>query len=112
MVRVGASTEVELKERKHRLEDAVSATRAAIEEGIVAGGGAALVHASTVLDKDLGLSGRRGHGASPSCAARWSEPLTWIARNAGMEGAVAVSKVRDMEVGHRPERRRPASTGT
>ena len=50
MIRVGAATEVELKERKHRIEDAISATRAAVEEGIVPGGGAALVHATTALD--------------------------------------------------------------
>src|SRR5690606_36494553 len=57
VIRVGAATEVELKEKKHRIEDAVSATRAAIEEGIVPGGGSALVHAVGVLDKDLNLSG-------------------------------------------------------
>ena len=55
VIKVGAHTEVELKEKKHRIEDAVSATRAAIEEGIVAGGGSALVHAAAVLDDDLGL---------------------------------------------------------
>ena len=60
MLRVGAATEVELKEKKHRLEDAISATRAAIEEGIVSGGGSALVHVAKDLD-DLGLHGRRGH---------------------------------------------------
>src|SRR4028119_88729 len=57
VIRVGAATEVELKEKKHRLEDAISATRAAIEEGIVAGGGSALVFASTSLDDSLGLTG-------------------------------------------------------
>ena len=57
VIRVGAHTEVELKERKHRVEDAISATRAAIEEGIVAGGGSALVHAATVLDDGLGFTG-------------------------------------------------------
>ena len=60
VVKVGAATEVELKEKKHRIEDAVSATRAAIEEGIVAGGGSALVHAVSVLDDGLGLDRRRG----------------------------------------------------
>ena len=98
VVRVGASTEVELKERKHRLEDAVSATRAAIEEGIVAGGGSALVHASTALDDGLGRSGDEATGVAVVRRAL-SEPLSWIARNAGMEGAVAVARVRDMEPG-------------
>ena len=60
VIKVGAATEVELKEKKHRIEDAVSATRAAIEEGIVAGGGSALIHAVSVLDDDLGLDRRRG----------------------------------------------------
>ena len=64
VIKVGAHTEVELKEKKHRIEDAVSATRAAIEEGIVAGGGTALVHASTVLDDGLGLSGDEATGVS------------------------------------------------
>ena len=57
VIKVGAATEVELKEKKHRIEDAVSATRAAIEEGIVAGGGSALIHAAAALDGDLGLTG-------------------------------------------------------
>ena len=62
VIKVGAATEVELKERKHRLEDAISATRAAVEEGIVAGGGAALVHAAKALDGDLGLTGDEATG--------------------------------------------------
>ena len=63
MIKVGAATEVELKERKHRIEDAISATRAAIEEGIIAGGGAALVHAGrAALDGDLGLAGDEATG--------------------------------------------------
>ena len=62
MIKVGAATEVELKEKKHRIEDAVSATRAAIEEGIVAGGGSALIHAVAVLDDDLGLTGDEATG--------------------------------------------------
>ena len=62
VVKVGAATEVELKEKKHRIEDAVSATRAAIEEGIIAGGGSALVHAVSVLDGDLGLTGDEATG--------------------------------------------------
>ena len=62
VIKVGAATEVELKEKKHRIEDAVSATRAAIEEGIVAGGGSALIHAVAVLDDDLGLTGDEAIG--------------------------------------------------
>ena len=98
IIRVGAATEVELKERKHRLEDAISATRAAVEEGIVSGGGSALVHAGTVLDKDLGLTGDEAAGVR---AVRFAldAPLTWIARNAGLSGEVAVNKVRELGIG-------------
>ncbi|MCF2530090.1 chaperonin GroEL [Yinghuangia soli] len=99
VIRVGAATEVELKEKKHRLEDAVSATRAAIEEGIVAGGGAALVHASSVLEGNLGLSGDVATGVSVVRRAM-VEPLRWIAENAGLEGYVIVNKVQELEVGH------------
>jgi chaperonin GroEL len=98
VIKVGAHTEVELKEKKHRIEDAISATRAAIEEGIVAGGGSALVHASTVID-GLGLSGDELTGATIVRKAA-AEPLRWIAENAGHEGYVAVSKVRDLEPGN------------
>jgi chaperonin GroEL len=98
VIKVGAHTEVELKEKKHRIEDAISATRAAIEEGIVAGGGSALVHASTVID-DLGLEGDEATGALIVKKAS-AEPLRWIAENAGLEGYVAVSKVRDLEPGN------------
>jgi chaperonin GroEL len=98
VIKVGAHTEVELKEKKHRIEDAISATRAAIEEGIVAGGGSALIHASTVID-DLGLEGDEATGASIVRKAS-AEPLRWIAENAGLEGYVAVSKVRDLEPGN------------
>jgi chaperonin GroEL len=98
VIKVGAHTEVELKEKKHRIEDAISATRAAIEEGIVAGGGSALIHALTVLD-DLGLVGDEATGANiVRKAAR--EPLRWIAENAGVEGYVAVSKVAELEAGN------------
>ncbi|NHC14936.1 chaperonin GroEL [Motilibacter deserti] len=97
VIRVGAATEVELKERKHRIEDAVSATRAAVEEGIVAGGGSALVHASTAVDA-LELEGDEAVGASIVRRAA-VEPLRWIAENAGLEGYVAVEKVRGLEVG-------------
>jgi chaperonin GroEL len=98
VIKVGAHTEVELKEKKHRIEDAISATRAAIEEGIVAGGGSALVHATSVID-GLGLSGDEATGATIVRKAA-AEPLRWIAENAGHEGYVAVSKVRDLEPGN------------
>jgi chaperonin GroEL len=97
VIRVGAATEVELKERKHRIEDAISATRAAIEEGIVAGGGAALLHASVALD-DLDLSGDELTGLNVVRAAL-SEPLRWIAENAGENGYVVVAHVGAKEAG-------------
>ncbi len=96
VIKVGAHTEVELKERKHRLEDAISATRAAVEEGIVVGGGAALVHASSVLDGDLKLTGDQAVGVRLVRKA-CEEPLRWIAENAGHEGYVVVAKVRAMK---------------
>jgi chaperonin GroEL len=96
VIKVGAHTEVELKEKKHRLEDAISATRAAVEEGIVVGGGAALVHASAALDNDLGFEGDRAVGVRLVRKA-CDEPLRWIAENAGHEGYVVVSKVRTMK---------------
>ncbi|GAB3734797.1 chaperonin GroEL [Nocardiopsis nanhaiensis] len=95
---VGAATEVELKEKKHRLEDAISATRAAIEEGIVSGGGASLVHASTALD-DLGLTGDEATGAAIVRRAL-VEPARWIAENAGAEGYVVTHRVSELPVGH------------
>ncbi len=97
VIRVGAATEVELKEKKHRLEDAVSATRAAVEEGIVPGGGTALVHAAPALDS-LDLTGDEATGANIVRKAL-VEPLRWIASNAGHEGYVAVSKVQAMDKG-------------
>jgi chaperonin GroEL len=99
VIKVGAHTEVELKEKKHRIEDAVSATRAAIEEGIVSGGGAALVQASAVLVGDLGLSGDQATGVA---IVRRSavEPLRWIAENAGEHGYVVVAKVAELPLGH------------
>ncbi len=96
VIKVGAHTEVELKEKKHRLEDAISATRAAVEEGIVVGGGAALVHAAAALDNDLGFEGDRAVGVRLVRKA-CDEPLHWIAENAGQEGYVVVSKVRTMK---------------
>ena len=96
VIKVGAHTEVELKEKKHRLEDAISATRAAVEEGIVVGGGAALVHAAAALDNDLGFEGDRAVGVRLVRKA-CDEPLRWIAENAGQEGYVVVSKIRTMK---------------
>ena len=97
VIKVGAHTEVELKEKKHRIEDAISATRAAIEEGIVAGGGSALIQAVKVID-DLGLEGDELVGARIVQKAA-AEPLRWIAENAGLQGYVAVAKVTDLEPG-------------
>jgi len=99
VIKVGAATEVELKERKHRIEDAVSATRAAIEQGIVAGGGSSLVHAAGVLADDLGQTGDYATGVALVRKAV-DEPLRWIAENAGQEGYVVVHKVRDLGPGH------------
>ncbi|HLN77594.1 MAG TPA: chaperonin GroEL [Nocardioidaceae bacterium] len=99
VIRVGAATEVELKEKKHRIEDAVSATRAAIEEGIVAGGGSALVHAVSALEGDLGLSGDEKMGVAVVRKAV-DEPLRWIAENGGDNGYVIVAKVREAGPGN------------
>jgi chaperonin GroEL len=98
VIRVGAATEVELKEKKHRLEDAVSATRAAVEEGIVAGGGSALAHVTSVLDGGLDRTGDERAGVEIVRLAL-DAPLSWIARNAGQEGAVIVSKVKELQPG-------------
>ena len=94
VIQVGAATEVELKEKKHRIEDAVSATRAAIEEGIVAGGGSAFVHAAGVLEDGLGLSGDEATGVR-IVRRSVDEPLRWIAENGGEPGHVVVAKVRE-----------------
>src|ERR1700712_4229437 len=99
VIRVGAHTEVELKERKHRVEDAISATRAAIEEGIVAGGGSALVHAASVLDDDLGKPGDERAGVRLVRRAL-IEPARRIAINAGLEGSVVAAKIAELPVGH------------
>jgi chaperonin GroEL len=96
VIKIGAHTELEMKEKKYRFEDALSATRAAIEEGIVVGGGAALVHAATVLDNDLGFEGDKAVGVRIIRKA-CDEPLRWIAENAGLEGYVVVAKVRAMQ---------------
>ncbi|HEY0167909.1 MAG TPA: chaperonin GroEL [Jatrophihabitans sp.] len=95
VIKVGASTEVELKEKKHRIEDAIAATRAAVEQGIIAGGGAALVHALPALDA-LDLTGDEATGVNIVRDAL-VEPLRWIANNAGLEGYVVVSKVRELK---------------
>jgi chaperonin GroEL len=98
VIKVGAATEVELKEKKHRIEDAISATRAAIEEGIIAGGGSALVHAASALSDDLGLSGDEATGVR-IVAKAVDEPLRWIAQNGGDNGYVVVAKVREGKAG-------------
>ncbi len=97
VLRAGAATEVELKEKKHRLEDAISATRAAIEEGIVAGGGSALIQASVHLG-DLGMSGDEATGVSVVRKALL-EPARWIALNAGAEGGVVIAAIAEMPAG-------------
>ncbi|MGW5865978.1 chaperonin GroEL [Streptomyces sp. NPDC055239] len=98
VIKVGAATEVELKEKKHRLEDAISATRAAVEEGIVSGGGSALVHAVKVLKDSLGKEGDEATGVAVVRRAA-VEPLRWIAENAGLEGYVITSKVAELDKG-------------
>ncbi len=92
VIKVGAATEIELKEKKHRIEDAVSATKAAIEEGIVPGGGMALLRSRTAVDKlAKTLEGDEATGATIVSKAL-EEPLRWIATNAGLEGAVVVQQ--------------------
>jgi chaperonin GroEL len=98
VIKVGAATEVEMKERKHRIEDAIAATKAAVEEGTVPGGGAALVQIASVLDDDLGLTGDDKTGVSIVRKAL-VEPLRWIAQNAGHDGYVVVQKVADSKWG-------------
>ncbi|MDN6282062.1 MAG: chaperonin GroEL [Corynebacterium sp.] len=99
VLQVGAATEVELKERKHRIEDAVRNARAAAEEGIVAGGGAALLQVASVLDDNLGLEGDEATGVQIVRAAL-SSPLKQIATNAGLEPGVVADKVIGLEAGH------------
>ena len=97
VIKVGAATEVELKEKKHRIEDAVSTTKAAIEEGVVPGGGVALLRAQKViLERANKLEGDEATGAR-IVARAVEEPLKQIAVNAGLEGGVVVEKVRDMK---------------
>ncbi|WP_371616572.1 chaperonin GroEL [Streptomyces sp. NBC_00454] len=98
VIKAGAATEVELKERKHRIEDAVRNAKAAVEEGIVAGGGVALLQASSVFDK-LELTGDEATGANAVRLAL-EAPLKQIAVNGGLEGGVVVEKVRNLPIGH------------
>ncbi|MFI7383455.1 chaperonin GroEL [Streptomyces sp. NPDC049813] len=98
VIKAGAATEVELKERKHRIEDAVRNAKAAVEEGIVAGGGVALLQASAVFEK-LELDGDEATGANAVKLAL-EAPLKQIAVNGGLEGGVVVEKVRNLAVGH------------
>jgi len=99
VVKVGAATEVELKERKHRIEDAVRNAKAAVEEGIVAGGGVALLQASTTAFAKLDLVGDEATGANIVRLAL-EAPIKQIAVNAGLEGGVIVEKVRHLPLGH------------
>ncbi|WBL17792.1 MULTISPECIES: chaperonin GroEL [Citricoccus] len=102
VIKVGAATEVELKERKARIEDAVNSTRAALEEGIVAGGGTALINALSVLDEDADVSALSGDAAHGVDVVRKAlvQPLRWISLNAGEDGSVVVSKVAQLEPNH------------
>jgi chaperonin GroEL len=99
VIKVGAATEVELKERKHRIEDAVRNAKAAVEEGIVAGGGVALVQAGLGAFAKLELEGDEATGANIVKVAI-EAPLKQIAINAGLEGGVVAEKVRGLEPGH------------
>jgi chaperonin GroEL len=99
VIKVGAATEVELKERKHRIEDAVRNAKAAVEEGIVAGGGVALLHASKTAFEKLDLVGDEATGARIVQLAL-EAPIKQIAANGGLEGGVVVEKVRGLKVGH------------
>ena len=98
MIKAGAATEVELKERKHRIEDAVRNAKAAVEEGIVAGGGVALLQAAPALD-DLELYGDEATGANIVRVAL-EAPLKQIAFNSGLEPGVVAEKVRNLPAGH------------
>ena len=93
VLRVGGATEVEVKERKDRVDDAMHATRAAVEEGIVAGGGAALLYATDALKKVRATTTTTRRSASTSCAARIQVPARLIAENAGMDGSVVIGKL-------------------
>jgi chaperonin GroEL len=98
VIKVGAATEVEMKERKHRIEDAISATKAAVEEGVIPGGGAALVQVESTLDGSLGRTGDEATGVA-IVRKSLAEPLRWIAQNAGQDGYVVVATVRAAKFG-------------
>jgi chaperonin GroEL len=98
VIKVGASTETEMKEKKHRVEDALEATRAALEEGIVPGGGVALLNAVSAVELDGFESDERTGAAIIRRALE--EPLRQLAENAGLEGSVVVGRVREAKVGH------------
>src|SRR5215217_6929286 len=98
VIKVGAATETEMKEKKHRVEDAVQATRAALEEGIVPGGGVALLNAASAIEVDS-IEGDERTGAAIVVRAL-EEPIRQLAANAGLEGSVVVSQVRTAEAGH------------
>jgi chaperonin GroEL len=98
VIKVGAATEVELKEKKHRIEDAVQTTKAAVEEGVVPGGGVALLNAQAALDKH-DLEGDEATGVAIVRRAL-EEPIKMIAQNAGLEGGVVIEKVRSLDAGH------------
>lgn len=102
VIKVGAATEVELKEKKHRIEDAVSSTRAALEEGIVAGGGSALVQAAKALDENAEVKALEGDAVTAVNLVRRAvaQPLRWIAENAGHDGYLVISKVAELPDGH------------
>ena len=97
MVKVGAATETEMKEKKHRVEDALQATRAALEEGIVPGGGVALLHAIKAVEAEK-LTGDEKTG-SEIVKRALEEPLRQLAENAGLEGSVVVNEVRNAKSG-------------
>ena len=99
VIKVGAATEVEQKEKKHRIEDALSATKAGVEEGIVAGGGTVLLQAQKTLDDGLGLEDDQATGVAIVRRAL-EEPVRQIATNAGEEGSVIVDQVRKAKAGH------------
>ena len=99
VIKAGAATEVELKERKHRIEDAVRNAKAAVEEGIIAGGGVALLQTGKTAFDNLGLEGDEATGANIVRVAI-EAPLKQIAVNAGLEGGVVAEKVRTLETGH------------
>src|SRR2546421_281783 len=98
VIKVGAPTEIELREKRHRIEDAISATKAAVEEGIIPGGGASLVQVAAQLGDSLGLTGDEATGVS-IVAKSLVQPLRWIAENAGLDGYVVVERVRSVSWG-------------